>query len=128
MGEKLSLTGDLAPSQVRLHGAHIRLIKQSLVRRVRKGHVKVEDRFSGTADVIAAAVFIACGHRLPDHTLDPDETLPQVGDRVAPRTIHEAILDARRVALALPASSIAAASIHAPERSSGEIATKLASR
>ena len=138
VGEKLSLTGDLAPSQVRLHGAHIRLIKQSLVRRVRKGHVEVEDRFSGTADVIAAAVFIACGHRLPDHTLDPDETLPQVGDRVAPRTIHEAILDARRVALALPAASITAASItaasitapsiHAPERSSGEVATKLASR
>lgn len=105
VGEKLSLTGDLAPAQLRLHGLGIRLVKQSLVRRVSDGKVEVEDRFSGATDVLDAAAVVACGHRLPDHALDPDETLPQAGDRVAPRTIHEAILDARRVALALPLRS-----------------------
>ena len=102
VGEKLSLTGDLAPAQVRLHALGVRLVKHALVRRVAHGKVEVEDRFSGAADAIAATTFIACGHRLPDHTLDPEETLPQAGDRVAPRTIHEAILEGRRVAMALP--------------------------
>ncbi len=102
VGEKLSLTGDLAPAQIRLHALGVRLVKQSLVRRVADGKVEVEDRFSGATDVIDATTFIACGHRLPDHTLDPEETLPQAGDRVAPRTIHEAILEGRRVAMALP--------------------------
>ncbi len=102
VGEKLSLTGDLAPAQIRLHGLGVRLVKQGLVRRVADGKVEVEDRFSGTLDVIDASTFIACGHRLPDHTLDAEETLPQVGDRVAPRTIHEAILEGRRVATSLP--------------------------
>lgn len=101
VGEKLSLTGDLAPAQIRLHGLGVRLVKQALVRRVSDGKVEVEDRFSGATQVIDSAVFIACGHRLPDLYLDPDETLPQVGDRVAPRTIHEAILEGRRVAMGL---------------------------
>ncbi len=102
VGEKLSLTGDLAPAQVRLHALGVRLVKQALVRRVADSKVEVEDRFSGATDVIDATTFVACGHRLPDHTLDPEETLPQAGDRVAPRTIHEAILEGRRVAMALP--------------------------
>ena len=102
VGEKLSLTGDLAPAQIRLHGLGVRLVKQAIVRRVGDGTVDVEDRFSGAAHVIEATTFIACGHRLPDHTLDAHETLPQAGDRVAPRTIHEAILEGRRVAMALP--------------------------
>ncbi len=101
VGEKLSLTGDLAPAQVRLHALGVRLVKQALVRRVAHGKVEVEDRFSGAVDAIDVTTFIACGHRLPDHTLDPEETLPQAGDRVAPRTIHEAILEGRRVAMAL---------------------------
>ncbi len=133
VGEKLSLSGDLAPSQVRLHGAGIRLIKQSLVRRVSDGKVELEDRFSGAADVLDATVFVACGHRLPDHNLDPQELLPQAGDRVAPRTIHEAILDARRVAMALPAPlvlarSVLARSVPPAGRDSGETATRLATR
>ena len=99
VGEKLALTGDLAPVQVRLHGLGVTLVKRALVRAVRDGKVEAEDRFSGDALVIEAAVLIACGHRLPDTMLDPDEQLVQVGDRVAPRTIHEAILEGRRAAL-----------------------------
>ena len=44
-------------------------------------------------------------HRLAFVVLHPDTPLPgashQAGDCVAPRTIHEAVLEGRRVALAL---------------------------
>ncbi len=101
VGEKLSLSGDLAPAQPRLHGLGVKLVKRAIVRSVDDGKVEVEDRFSGQRTVIDAAVFVACGHRLPNLTIDPDELHVQIGDRVAPRTIHEAILEARRAAFAL---------------------------
>ena len=101
VGEKLALTGDLAPSQPRLHGGGVRLIKRALVRNVSATGVLFEDRFSGVQTTIACETFIACGHRLPNTLLDPSELYPQAGDRVAPRSIHEAILEGRRAALKL---------------------------
>jgi 2,4-dienoyl-CoA reductase-like NADH-dependent reductase (Old Yellow Enzyme family) len=101
VGEKLALTGDLAPAQPRLHGGGVSLIKRALVRNVSATEVLLEDRFSGVQTSIACETFIACGHRLPNTLLDPSELDTQVGDRVAPRTIHEAILEGRRAALAL---------------------------
>ncbi len=101
VGEQLSLTGDLAPAQNRLAGLGVRVVKDAAVTRVAAGTVTVEDRWSGRVEELAAAALVACGHRLPDTTLDPDEALPHAGDRVAPRTIHEAILEGRRRALEL---------------------------
>jgi 2,4-dienoyl-CoA reductase-like NADH-dependent reductase (Old Yellow Enzyme family) len=101
VGEKLALTGDLAPSQPRLHGGGVKLIKRALVRNVSATEVVLEDRFSGIQTTLACKTFIACGHRLPNTLLDPSELYPQAGDRVAPRTIHEAILEGRRAALKL---------------------------
>jgi 2,4-dienoyl-CoA reductase-like NADH-dependent reductase (Old Yellow Enzyme family) len=101
VGEKLALTGDLAPSQPRLHGSGVILVKRSLIRNVSATEVLVEDRFSGVQTTIACQTFIACGHRLPNTVLDPSELYLQAGDRVAPRTIHEAILEGRRAALKL---------------------------
>ena len=98
VGEKLALSGDMAPSQVRLHGAGVVLVKRALGRRVHNGGFDVEDRFSGVMSTIAATSVVTCGHRVPNEDLDPDEHLAQVGDRVAPRTIHEAILEGRRAA------------------------------
>jgi mycofactocin system FadH/OYE family oxidoreductase 1 len=100
VGEKLSLTGDLAPAQNRLHGAKITLKKRVLIRVVTSNGIEVEDRFSGEVSTVVATTLIACGHRLPNTTLDLDEQSVQIGDRVAPRTIHESILEARRVVLA----------------------------
>jgi mycofactocin system FadH/OYE family oxidoreductase 1 len=91
VGEKLSLSGDLAPSQPRLHGAGIELVKRAIVRSVSASDVTVEDRFSGVKTVIPAVSFVACHHAVPDTAVDPDERLVHVGDRVAPRTILEAI-------------------------------------
>jgi hypothetical protein len=101
VGEKLALTGDLAPSQPRLHGSRVKLIKRSLVRNVSATKVVLEDRFSGVQTIVPCKTFIACGHRLPNTLLDPSELYLQAGDRVAPRTIHEAILEGRRAALKL---------------------------
>ncbi len=101
VGEKLALSGDLAPSQNRLHGRGITLHKRAILRRVSPGTVEVEDRFSAASSTIAAAAVVACGHRLPDTIVDTEELHPQIGDRVAPRTIHEAILEGRRAAQSL---------------------------
>ena len=60
-----------------------------------------QDRFSAARSTIAAAAVVACGQRLPDTIVDTEELHPQIGDRVAPRTIHEAILEGRRAAQSL---------------------------
>jgi hypothetical protein len=61
--------------------------------------VELEDRFSGDRRTVACAAVVDCGFRLPTDPL-PD-VHHQAGDCVAPRTILEAILEGRRVALSL---------------------------
>jgi mycofactocin system FadH/OYE family oxidoreductase 1 len=100
VGEKLALSGDLAPSQQRLHGAGIELVKRSLVRHVGVSGIEIEDRFSGGRSVIEATSLVACHHAVPDLTVDPDEHLAQIGDRVAPRTILEAMREANAAGVA----------------------------
>jgi len=98
-GNELSRTGDLAPANVRLAQRGVRIEKRALLRRVRNGSVELQDRFSGERRTIACVALVDCGFRLPSDPLPG--AVAQVGDCVAPRTIHEAILDARRAALAL---------------------------
>ena len=107
-GNELSRTGDLAPANVRLaqRGAEIR--RRAIVRAVEATttgvRVRVQDRFSGATDQIEAAAVVDAGFRLPaeprcDANGRPIGTL--IGDCVAPRTILEAVLEARRAALAI---------------------------
>jgi len=107
-GNELSRTGDLAPANVRLaqRGAEIR--RRAIVRAVEATttgvRVRVQDRFSGATDQIEAAAVVDAGFRLPaeprcDSSGRPVGTL--IGDCVAPRTILEAVLEARRAALAI---------------------------
>jgi hypothetical protein len=110
-GNELSRTGDLAPANVRLQQRGVDIERRTIVRAVRPAaangsgveeaalEVEVEDRFSGTRRVLAAAAVVDCGFRLPDTPL-PGVTR-RAGDCVAPRTIHEAILEGRRAAIAL---------------------------
>lgn len=58
----------------------------------------LEDRFTGVRRTVPCAAVVHCGFRLPDEPLDGAQ---QVGDCVAPRTILEAVLEARRVALSI---------------------------
>lgn len=101
VGTQLSMSGDLAPANVRLLQAGVHLHKRVLLRRVRRGECIIEDRYSGEHREIAADWVIDCGHRLADLS----DWFPggvRVGDAVAPRTIYEAILEGRRAAAALP--------------------------
>jgi 2,4-dienoyl-CoA reductase (NADPH2) len=98
-GNELSRTGDLAPANTRLAQRGVRIERRSLLRVVRSGEVELEDRFSGERRTVACAAMVDCGFRLP--TPPMEHAHHQAGDCVAPRTILEAVLEGRRVALGL---------------------------
>ena len=95
-GNELSRTGDLAPANVRLAQRGVSIERRSLLRSVEVGHVMLQDRFSGVRRSVACVAVVDCGFRLPDHPLAGATV--SVGDCVAPRTVHEAVLEARRAA------------------------------
>ena len=78
-----------------------------ILRQVRKGAAVFEDRFTAQRREVPAALVVDAGHRLPEESLweavasSPSLHVVRVGDCVAPRTIHEAILEGRRAAIAL---------------------------
>jgi hypothetical protein len=114
-GEQLARTGDLAPANVRLARAGVEIVKHSIVRAVDMNGVTVEDRFSADRRLVPDALLVDAGHRLPEDALYRSlgaDTLPRgpvmiAGDAVAPRTIHEAILEGRRVGLSLAQAAVA---------------------
>ena len=71
----------------------------SLLRAGRPGEVELEDRFNGQRRTVPCVAVVDCGFRLPTDPMP--EVHHQAGDCVAPRTILEAVLEARRVALSL---------------------------
>lgn len=98
-GNELSRTGDLAPANVRLAQQAVQIERRSLLREVHAGHVVVEDRFTAARRDIPCAAVVDCGFRLPSQRLAGAHV--HAGDCVAPRTIHEAVLEGRRAALAI---------------------------
>jgi 2,4-dienoyl-CoA reductase (NADPH2) len=92
--------GDLAPANVRLAQRGALVQRRSVVRAVEKRAMnfvaRVQDRFSGELAELECAAVVDAGFRLPT---DPINGALQIGDCVAPRTILEAILEARRAAL-----------------------------
>lgn len=95
VGTQLALTGDLADANARLQRAGVRLEKRSLLREVHPDHVVLEDVFTAERRDAPCAVVVHCGHRLPN--AEPAGAV-RAGDCVAPRTIHEAVLEGRRAA------------------------------
>jgi 2,4-dienoyl-CoA reductase (NADPH2) len=65
--------------------------------------VTVENRYSGARSLIEAVLLVDAGFLLPEDNLwrASGGCQPRAGDAVAPRTIHEAVLEGRRVAMAL---------------------------
>ena len=102
-GNELSRSGDLAPANVRLAQQGTRVVKRALVRSVARSSegvsVEVQDRYSGETTIYEAAAFIDCGFRLPTEHISTQFHL--VGDAVAPRTVLEAVLEARRAVFML---------------------------
>ncbi|MDY7106149.1 MAG: mycofactocin system FadH/OYE family oxidoreductase 1 [Actinomycetota bacterium] len=103
VGTMLSLSGDLAPANVRLQQLGVTLVKRAKLRAVRSTEVDVEDRFRGETRTIKAACVVDGSHRLPDHDVwdAAGGHGTRIGDCVAPRSVHEAVLEARRAVLAL---------------------------
>jgi len=106
VGNELSRSGDLAPANARLQQAGVLLLRRTLLRSAKKGAVVLEDRFSGERRTVKVGVLIDAGHRLADDAtfdglVDRDGVVVRIGDAVAPRTIHEAVLEARRAVLAI---------------------------
>ena len=101
-GTQLALTGDLAEANSRLQRAGVARELRSLLRTVTGDHVLLEDRWTGEQRTVDCAFVVHCGHRLPEQTLYLHRPgTPRAGDCVAPRTVLEAVLEARRVALAV---------------------------
>jgi 2,4-dienoyl-CoA reductase (NADPH2) len=98
-GNELSRSGDLAPANVRLAQRGVRVERRSLLRAVTTTGIVLEDRFSGEQRAVDCAAVVDCGFRLPSATIDGVQH--QAGDCVAPRTILEAVLEGRRVALSI---------------------------
>ncbi|MFD8493931.1 mycofactocin system FadH/OYE family oxidoreductase 1 [Amycolatopsis sp. NPDC059657] len=97
VGTLLAITGDLADANRRVQQAGVTLHKATLLREVHPAHLVVEDRFTARRREIPCATLIDCGHRLPDDSLAHPDAI-SAGDRVAPRTVHEAVLEGRRAA------------------------------
>ncbi len=98
-GNELARSGDLAPANVRLAQAAVRIERRSLLVGVGPGAVTLRDRYTGLDRTVECTAFVDCGFRLPTDPR-PDAALA-AGDCVAPRTVHEAILEGRRAAVAL---------------------------
>lgn len=107
VGNELARSGDLAPANSRLQQAGVELHRRSILRSVKKGVAVLEDRFTGERRDLVVGSVIDAGHRLPEDSLwaelsAHDELhVQRAGDCVAPRSIHDAILEGRRAALAL---------------------------
>ncbi|MGP7999843.1 MAG: mycofactocin system FadH/OYE family oxidoreductase 1 [Streptosporangiaceae bacterium] len=101
-GTQLALTGDLAEANSRLQRLGVLRELRSLLRAVAADHVLLEDRWTGEQRTVDCAFVVHCGHRLPEETLYLRRPgTPRAGDCVAPRTVLEAVLEARRAALAI---------------------------
>lgn len=107
VGTQLSRTLDLSPANVRLLRAGAVLHKRRVVSSAGPGFVEIADRFSTSVERLDVVALIDCGHREPDESLyralegRPGLTVLRCGDDVAGRTVHEAILEGRRAALAI---------------------------
>jgi 2,4-dienoyl-CoA reductase (NADPH2) len=116
-GTLLARTGDLADANVRLQRAGVTRRLRARITAVGGGAVAGVDVWTGEPFDLPAAVLVDCGHRLPDEALYVAVNDPRVrraGDCVAPRTVHEAILEGRRAAVAILGAGAAAASAGLP--------------
>jgi 2,4-dienoyl-CoA reductase (NADPH2) len=108
-GTLLARSGDLAAANGRLQRAGVVRQLRSLVRGAGGGTVQVSDVWTGEPARLPAAVLVDCGHRVAEDSLYRalgDPTVARIGDCVAPRTVHEAILEGRRAALQLAGTGI----------------------
>ena len=96
-GTQLDRTGDLADANTRLQRAGVARELYATLLGVRDGRAELVDVHTGARRTVPCTVVLDCAHRLPEDTLwlaRPE--LARAGDCVAPRTVHEAVLEGRR--------------------------------
>ena len=91
-GNELARTGDLAPANVRLAQAGVRIERRSVLRAVAAGAVALRDRFRASSASCRAPPSSTAASACPTEPLAG--VAAQAGDCVAPRTVHEAVLEA----------------------------------
>lgn len=104
-GNLLSLTGDLAGSNVRLQQAAVQIERRQRVIRFEAGTVTTEHNFTGERRTLEADAVIDCGGRVPNEWAAFDRPVIRVGDAVAARSVGEAIREGRAAALGLDRSA-----------------------
>jgi 2,4-dienoyl-CoA reductase (NADPH2) len=98
-GTQLARTGDLAPANVRLARAGVVRETRSTLREVIGGRAVLEHVWTGARRTVDCVLVVDCGFRLPaDGLWRARPHLARAGDCVAPRTVHEAVLEGRRAA------------------------------
>ena len=104
--QPVAVSGTRRPTRVNLLELAYQRIESLLIAcEVRPGTAVLEDRFSGERREIPCAVLVHCGHRVPAEELYlAAPGTPRAGDAVAPRGVLEAVLEARRAAVALDAA------------------------
>ncbi|MCD2097320.1 mycofactocin system FadH/OYE family oxidoreductase 1 [Rhodococcus rhodochrous] len=99
-GSRLAPTGDLVASDVRMQRAGVVRHLGCRVASVDDDGVVLVDRVSGESTRVADAVLVDCAPLLPAEVSEWPGSW-SIGDRVAPRTVREAVREGYRVATAL---------------------------
>ncbi|WP_330346858.1 mycofactocin system FadH/OYE family oxidoreductase 1 [Streptomyces sp. NBC_00582] len=100
VGQALGVTGELVAATEQLHAAGVRVVTYIRPVAADPGTLRCEDVHTGEQLSLPCAVFVDCGPELPRPCAG---TGVVVGDAVAPRTVYQAVLDARRAVLGLEA-------------------------
>ena len=98
-GNELARSGDLAPANARLAQKGVNVERRQILRMVTASSVLLQDRFNDEERTLHCSALVDCGFRLPTDPIPGADQI--VGDCVAPRTIMESVLEARRAAISI---------------------------
>ena len=104
-GNLLSLSGDLAGSNVRLQQAGVKIHRRVKLRSILNGEAQLEHVMTGAKSSIQISLVVDAGPRLPS---PPLSNARSVGDGVAPRTVAEAVREGRQAAIEFDTSRVSA--------------------
>ncbi len=108
-GTLLSRGGQLGEINFRLERAGVHRVLRATVRALESERVLVADPWTNQPSTIEAAAVIDCGHRLAEDSVYQSLSEPRpvrAGDCVAPRSVLEAVLEARRAVASLRAREL----------------------
>ncbi|MEJ8280517.1 FAD-dependent oxidoreductase [Pseudonocardia spirodelae] len=107
-GHQLGRCGDMAAANARLERAGVRRAPFTRPGRVRDGVAELVDVHTAAVTTVPCAAVVDCGPRLPQDAVAALPGCRVAGDRVAPRTLAEAVREGRRAALAAADADVAA--------------------